>query len=119
VKKALLVAAIAATLAGPSLAAGSPAFADPLVVAQSSETMTSPLLGSMDTLHKQMSAMKMSGSTDKDYMTYMKMLVGAMKSATQAEMKAGKDRQSKETAEQVYKRLFQSDPLDGTFGANR
>ncbi|HXF34120.1 MAG TPA: hypothetical protein VN603_06065 [Candidatus Acidoferrales bacterium] len=117
-KKALLVAAIAATLAGPSLA-GSPAFADPLVVAQSSETMTSPLLGSMDTLHKQMSAMKMSGSTDKDYMTYMKMLVGAMKSATQAEMKAGKDRQSKETAEQVYKRLFQSDPLDGTFGANR
>lgn len=117
-KKALLITAIAAALAGPALVAGSPAFAGPIVIAQSSEEMTSPLLGSMETLHKQMSTMKMSGNTDKDYMAYMKMLVGAMKSATKAEMKAGKETKSKESAQQVYKRLFESNPIDGEFGAN-
>jgi methionine-rich copper-binding protein CopC len=89
-KKTLIIAAVVATLLGPTLAVGAPAFANQ-TIAQSSMMSESGIKAAMDKLHDQMSSMKMSGDTDKDYMATMKILMGAMKSVNAAEMKDGKD----------------------------
>lgn len=104
-KKVLLVAAIAATLCGPTFVASAPAFATQ-VVAQSAMQTDSGMKSAIDKLHDQMSTMTPSGDADKDYKSMMKMLGTAMKSLTEAEMKDGKDAKTKESAKSTYNMLF-------------
>jgi hypothetical protein len=122
-KNVLTVAAIAVTLLAPSFFGKATAGADPIVVGQtpiSSSDQVSPLLGAMTTMHTEMAAIKLSSATtDKDYKNMMRVLSTTMKTATRAEMKSGKNPQMVETAQQVYNRLFKSDPIDGIFGINQ
>lgn len=105
-KKVLAVAAFASVLAGSSLIATAPAFADQMSGQSSMMSTGSGMKAALDKLHDQMSNMTMSGDADKDYMSAMKMLGDAMRSITQAEMKSGKDAKAKATAKTVYDRLF-------------
>jgi hypothetical protein len=105
-KKVLAVAALASVLAGSSLAATVPAFADQMSGQSATMSMDGGMKAAVDKLHDQMSNMTMSGNTDKDYMSTMKMLGDAMRSITREEMKSGKDAKAKATAKTVYDRLF-------------
>ena len=105
-KKALLIAAAAASLCGPTFVASVPASATE-IVAQAMQADTG-MKTAIDKLHDQMSAMTPSGDTDKDYKTFMRMLGTAMKSATEAEMKNGKDASTKASAKSTYEKLFGS-----------
>ncbi len=107
-KKALLIAAVAATLSLPSFVALAPASAAETVAQSSMTASDSAMKPVMDKLHDQMSTMTSTGNTDKDYASIMKMLGAAMKSASEMEMKMGKDPKAKESAKQVYDRLFGS-----------
>ena len=105
-KKALLIAAAAASLCGPTFVASAPAAATE-IVAQSMQT-DSGMKAAIDKLHDQMSTMTPSGDTDKDYKSFMRMLGNAMKSATETEMKSGKDAATKASAKSTYEKLFGS-----------
>lgn len=104
-KKALLTAAIAVAMLGPTLAVATPAFADQ-TVAQSSMAMDPGMKSAMDKLHSQMSTMTPSGDMDKDYASTMHMLMAAMKGVTQAEMKGGQNPKAVQSAKEVYDMLF-------------
>ena len=121
--KALLFAAAIAACSGPIAATATPALAQTVVAQQQmnqlGETYPSSFQEVIDMMHKEMASMKSTGNVDKDYMSTMKMLVHAMKMASQVEMKNGKSTQDKQTATDVYNRLFKTDPLDGIFGINR
>jgi len=104
-KKALLTAAIAAALCSPMFATSAPAFATE-TIAQSTMQTDSGMKSAMDKLHDQMSTMTLSGDTDKDYKSIMKMLGTALKAAAAAEMKNGKDAATKASAKSTYDMLF-------------
>jgi hypothetical protein len=116
VKKALLVAAFAATLCGPTLFTTAPAAATE-IIAQSSMTVDPMLKSAMDKLHDSMSSMTPSGDTDKDASAFMKMLGTAMKATLQTEMQHGKDPKMKAAAKSEYEKLYGSGtPFFGGFG---
>jgi hypothetical protein len=100
-RKAILIAAVAAvTLFGATFAGVTPVSANQ-VVAQSSMAGEDGMKAAMDKLQSEMSAMKMSGNADKDYMATMKMLMSAMKSVNHAEMMGGKDAKMMKHAKDV------------------
>ena len=105
-KKALLIAAIAAWSIIPTLAE-TPAFANE-TIAQSTTQAAPAMKAAMDTLRDQISTMVPSGNVDTDYKTSMKMLGTAMKAVVEAEMRNGNNPAMVETAKQVYERVFES-----------
>jgi multimeric flavodoxin WrbA len=89
VKKALLITALAATFVAPPILLTTPVSAQQ-IVAQSSEVLDS-IRSEMEFLRQRMASTTLTGNTDKDYMTTMKMLHDTMMKINSIEMKSGKD----------------------------
>jgi hypothetical protein len=107
--RTLLIAALALCALLPTAIAKSPASAND-TVAQAAAQGSSSMKSTMDSLRDQISSMTPSGNTDADYKASMKMLGTAVKGVLKAEMHNSKNPQMVETAEQVYHRLFESNP---------